>query len=231
MLEPRTSAPGAKEVGDWQNQIVRSGAVVNGNTTSAVPVAMTNPAAVTLYNMDRAARQQIALLLKNAGYRVPTSGVFSDSLLTSYNDAIGKAQYQAQQLGQPFDKKFFEAYMAREIEGSAGGTGGPSTTIQTNISTPDQVKALVDAVMRDQAGRAASAAEVKKYTKMVQEKQRRNPTVTTITSSGSGQSAVSTTGGFNAQQYLIDQVAGTDEAKANKVLGYYETFMNALGRD
>ena len=35
--------------------------------------------------------------------------------------------------------------------------------------------------------------------------------------------------GLNEKQYLVDQISGTDEAKANKVLGFYETFMNALG--
>jgi hypothetical protein len=35
--------------------------------------------------------------------------------------------------------------------------------------------------------------------------------------------------GLNEQQYLVDKISGTDEGKANKVLGFYETFMNALG--
>jgi len=34
---------------------------------------------------------------------------------------------------------------------------------------------------------------------------------------------------MDEKQYLVDQISGTDEGKANKVLGFYETFMNALG--
>jgi hypothetical protein len=37
------------------------------------------------------------------------------------------------------------------------------------------------------------------------------------------------TGGLDAEQYLIDKIAATDEARANKVLDLYSTFMNALG--
>jgi hypothetical protein len=52
----------------------------------------------------------------------------------------------------------------------------------------------------------------------------------TVTTYGTGSNQTQTTmAGLNEQQYLVDQISGTDEGKANKVLGFYETFMNALG--
>lgn len=231
MPETRTTAPGPTEIGAWQNQIIKPGATVGGSTTSAGVTATANPNAVALYNMTKQERQQVALALKNAGYKVPTNGAFSDSLLTAYNSALAAAQSQAMQLGQPFDKNFFTGYLARETEATtaAGGAGGVSKTIQSRVYTDSDAKKLIDAVIQDQLGRNASASEVKKYTSMIQAAQKKSPTVTTYKTVG-GTTTATTTGGINEQQYLLDQIAGSDEAKANKALGFYETFMNALGR-
>jgi hypothetical protein len=87
---------------------------------------------------------------------------------------------------------------------------------------------LIDAIFKDTLGRKASSKEILKYTKAIQTAQKASPTVTRYSTSG-GVTSATTTGGINEQQYLIDQIAGTDEAKANQVLGYYQTFMNALG--
>lgn len=225
MGDTRTTAPGPSDIAEWQKQIITPGATVNGTTS-----ATANPNAVALYNMTRAERQQVALALKNAGYNVQTSGAFSDKLLTAYNSALAQAQSQAMQLGQPFNKDFFTGYLARETEANvaAGGTG-VSKSIQSRIYTDTDAKRIIDAVIKDQLGRSATADEVKKYTNMIQAAQRKSPTVTTYKTVGGVQTA-ETTGGINEQQYLIDQIAGSDEAKANKTLGFYETFMNALGR-
>lgn len=222
-----TSAPGASQVAEWQNQIIKSGATVQGNAGTVAA----NPSAAALYNMSRQERQQLALVLKNAGYKVPTTGVFSDKLVNAYTTAITSAQSQALQIGQPFDQNFFTGYLARETEANAGAGAakGPTKTVSTRVYNETDAKKLIDAVISDQLGRRASAEEVKKYTSMIQKAQKAAPTVTTYKTVGGVQTS-QTTGGINEQQYLLDQIAGTDEAKANKVLGFYETFMNALGR-
>jgi hypothetical protein len=78
-------------------------------------------------------------------------------------------------------------------------------------------QALITAVMQDQVGRGPSKAELKKYTQAVQRAQRTAPT-TTIT-----------TGGINEQQFLINEIAGTDEARAQKVKSFYDVFKQAIG--
>lgn len=222
------SAPGPSEIGAWQKQIIPSGTTISGTQTVS---GTSNPVAVELYNMTRANRQQIAQALKNAGYRVPTNGLFSDKLLNAYQSASMAAQIQAQQLGQTFNSSYFTNYLINEGAANAAA-GGPKSgkNIQTRISTDLDVKALIDAVIRDQLGRAASADEIQKYTKVIQKRQAKAPVTTTYTTTG-GVTQSQTTGGFNEQQFLVDRIAGTDEAKANRVLGFYETFMNALGRD
>jgi hypothetical protein len=137
------------------------------------------------------------------------------------------------QLGQPFNNDFFTGYLSQEIAARnalAIGTGGPKVTEQRVIATEDQAKALIDTVFKDQFGRSASKEEINKYTNALQKAQKKSPVVTTTTKVG-GKNVVTTTGGVNSTQYLLDKVSGTDEAKANKVLGFYETFMRALGAD
>ena len=172
MAEPRTTAPGPSDIAEWQKQIVTPGATVSGNVS-----ATANPAAVALYNMTTKERQQIALALKNAGYSVPTNGAFSDKLLTAYNSALASAQSQAMQLGQPFNKDFFTGYLARETSAGAGGAGGPSVTEYPSTITDSDAKSIIDAIIRGQNQRAATPAEIAKYTKIIQQKAAAQPSV------------------------------------------------------
>ena len=234
-----TSAPGPTEVGSWNNQIIPTGDTVISGTPAAtgfegaVGVGV-NPQAQALYNMSKEERAQIAQALKNAGYRgFPTNGLYNQALANAYSAALMAAQTSAMQLGQPFDQNFFTNYLGQEIAARnvmTGGTGGPKVTEQVTIATDEQAKAIIDTVFKDKFGRSASEKELRKYTTALQKAQKKSPVVTTTTKSG-GRTMVTTSGGVNATQYLIDKVAGTDEAKANKVLSFYETFMNALGAD
>lgn len=241
MARPKkiTSAPGPTEVGSWTNQIVPKGEV----TVSGTPATGFNDAAgvginqyaQALYDMPQAQRATVAQSLKNAGYKgFPTNGLYSQALANAYSSAIMAAQTSAMQLGQTFDDNYFTGYLTQEIAArnalKGEGVGGPKVTEQLTVATEQQAKSLIDAVFKDQFGRSASDKEVARYTKALQKAQKASPVVTTTTRQG-GKTMVSTTGGVNATQYLLDRVAGTDEAKANKVLGFYETFMNALGAD
>jgi hypothetical protein len=233
-----TSAPGPTEVGTWNNQIIPTGDTVISGTPATTGFAGAtaigvNPQAQALYNMSNAERAQIAQALKNAGYRgFPTNGLYNQALANAYSSALMAAQTSAMQLGQPFDQNFFTGFLGQEIAARnvMGDGTGPKVTEQMAVATDEQAKSIIDAVFRDQFGRSASQKEIKKYTTAIQKAQKKSPVVTTTTRVG-GKTMVSTTGGINATQYLLDRVAGTDEAKANKVLGFYETFMNALGAD
>ena len=172
-------------------------------------------------------RAKIAQQLKDAGiYRGKVSGEFNNR----FYDALIEAEKRRAELATIIDvpdRYDFIASLATEGE---GGDGGPSVTESLTLLTDDKAKALIDAVIQDQLGRKANDAEVARYTKLVRKAQKASPTVTTAQKVG-GKTKVTTTGGFDAGQYLLDQVSGTDEGKANKVLGFYETFMRALGAD
>ena len=172
-------------------------------------------------------RAKIAQQLKDAGiYRGKVTGEFNNR----FYDALIEAEKRRAELATVIDvpNRFdFIAGLALEGEGAGAGAGiGISESLR--ISTPEQIKPLVDAVIMDQLGRKATDAEIKRYTKMIRKAQKTTPTVTTTKRVGD-RVVTTTTGGFEAGQYLIDQIAGTDEAKANRVLGFYETFLRALG--
>ncbi len=176
-------------------------------------------------------RAKIAQQLKDAGiYRGKVSGDFNNR----FYDALVIAEKKRAELASVIDvPNRFDFIAGLAIEGDAGaGDGGDGTYVSENITvlTKDKARTIIDAVIQDQLGRKANEAEIKRYTKLVREAQKAKPTVTTTVRAGK-KTSTTTTGGFDAGQYLIDQVSGTDEAKANKVLGFYETFMRALGAD
>lgn len=159
-------------------------------------------------------------LLKSAGY-------YKGPITDKYNPKLQRALDAAEQdrltisAVRPLDRN---AFINEQIQ--MGGAGQGSADFQRKIiSSPTEAASLINAIIRDRDKREATADEIKKYTAMLQKAQASNPLQYTDTA-GAGYTQ---TGGLDAQQYLIDQIAATDEAKANRVLGYYNTFMNALG--
>ena len=216
---------------NYKTPIVPTGSTVSNTAVSGTAgyqgvTATANQDASILYNMPEADRKILAQRLKNAGYKVAVTGKYSDKLLSAYSTASMKAALQSQMVGQAFTVgQYLDQETAAKI---AEGGSGPSVRKETRISDDLTAKALIDAIFQDTLGRKASGKEILKYTSAIQKAQKTSPTVTSYATSG-GVTSATTTGGFNEQQYLIDQIAGTDEAKSNQVLGYYKAFMNALG--
>lgn len=224
MATPKfTSAPGPTEVGNWQNQIIQSGTTVNGSGTTGN--VGTNPIAVELYNMTDAERLQIAQTLKNAGYRVPVTGKFNDTLVTQWSNVNMAAKLQAQQIGQPYDKNYLTGYLQQQAIVNAASGAGAQDFQRKTIYDPTQAASVINVVYNNLLGREASAKELAKYTKILQEAQRKNPVKYTDTA-GAGYTA---TGGLDPQQFLVQQIAGTDEAKAQRVNGFYDVFKKTIG--
>lgn len=164
-------------------------------------------------------------MLKAAGY-------YRGPVTDKYNAKLQRALDAAEQdrltiaAVRPLDRNTF---IQEQIQmGGAGGTGGSQSRKETYITNPTTASGLINNVFRDLLGRKATQAEINKYYSSLVKAQKENPTVIDYASTGSRPSYTQS-GGIDAQQYLIDQIAATDEAKANKVLGFYNTFMNALG--
>jgi hypothetical protein len=122
------------------------------------------------------------------------------------------------------------AFLVESIgQSTAGGADGPSTTIQRKISTKLEAQTLIDEIYKDVLGRAPTQAEFDKYFKKLTKRQQEKPTKTTY--SGGSTNVVTTTGGPDVEQYLYNQISGTDEAKARQVFSFYDVFKKALGVD
>lgn len=111
------------------------------------------------------------------------------------------------------------------IEGAqTGATGEPKTTVTTYVTSPSQTAKLLNTVAEDLLGRQLTKAEKNKYTKLINEQQKKQPTVTT---SGAGVS--STRGGVDEQQFITEQIGATAEAKTNLATDAYAILMQELG--
>lgn len=79
-------------------------------------------------------------------------------------------------------------------------------------------------------GRGASDTEYAKLVPLLQKKQNKNPALVTTTTNEEGRvTAQKTKTGMNEQQFLIEKLSQRDEAKATKILSYYDAFKQAIG--
>jgi hypothetical protein len=191
-----------------------NGGALAGDFTEFLKLVAKSPALITGYSK----------VLKAAGYY---KGQINGKYNVALQQALTKAETERASINliSPISRDDFFAQLEPV---STGASGGPTTVTNVTKYTAESAKALVDSIIQDTLGRKATAAEIKKYTQTLKSIEGKASTVTKYSGSGASQTQV-TTPGINEKQYLVDQISGTDEGKANKVLGFYETFMNALG--
>ena len=164
-------------------------------------------------------------LLKSAGYY---KGKITDKYTPALQKAFTKAETDRLSINtvRPIGRdEFLQETIS--LGGVGGGSSGPTTVTNVTKFKPEAAQQLVESIIQDTLGRKATAAEIKKYSEMLKKVEGKAASTTTY---GKGSNQTQTTMvGLEEKQYLIDKISGTDEAKANKVLGFYETFMNALG--
>jgi hypothetical protein len=165
-------------------------------------------------------------LLKSAGYY---KGKVTSKYSLSLQKAFSAAEKDRAELSAitPIGRDEFLKQRIEFGEG-AGSDRGPSVVTSITSYTEDSAKQLIDSIIRDVNRRKATEAEIKKYTAILKNIEKKAATTTKYTTSGSSQTQL-TTPGLDEKQYLVDQISGTDEGRANKVLDLYETFMNGLG--
>lgn len=106
----------------------------------------------------------------------------------------------------------------------AGVAGAPKTTATTYVTSPSQTAKLLNTVAEDLLGRELTKAEKNKYTKLINEQQKKQPSVTT-----SRKGFSSTRGGIDEQQFITEQIGATAEAKTNRATDAYAILMQELG--
>lgn len=90
--------------------------------------------------------------------------------------------------------------------------------------------AIANKVMQALKGRDANPGELLLLKPLLNTAQQKNPEVTSTTKDMEGNAkTVKTNTGLNPEQFLIEEISKSDEAKAYKVLNYYDAFKQVIG--
>jgi hypothetical protein len=173
-------------------------------------------------------RSSVAQQLKNAGlYKGKVTGNFDVKLYSALKTLGSELELQRkfnEQFGQPAIS-VIDYLQQRSAEGSAtGDSGAPKTTAQTYVTSATQTAKLLDTVAQDLLGRKLTKEEKSKYTKLVNQQQKKQPSRTTA-----GKGFSTTQGGVDEQQFITEKIAATGEAKTNRATDAYSIMLQELG--
>jgi len=175
-------------------------------------------------------RMTIAQQLKDAGfYKGKITGEFNTKFYTALmllGSEFTLDQNFKKQYNQP--KVLIADFLQnRAVEGLDSGTGtgtGPTTTVQTYVTSPSQTAKLINDVAKDLLGRELTSAERAKYTRLINAEQKKQPSVQT-----SGKGFSTTRGGIDETQFITEKIGNTAEAKTNQATDAYAIMMEELG--
>lgn len=145
------------------------------------------------------------------------------------NDIIAEYTYEQISAYKNYGVKEFptlDEYMSNRPKRG----GGSTTTTRTTMFSDTDFRALAQEVGRALYERELSPQELKKLQPILEKAQRKTPEVTTTTpgEDGTVKSIVGRTG-LNSQQFLIEELAKTDEAKATQMVGFYDVYKQMMG--
>lgn len=208
----------------WKSQIIGDSPTATAGTVNTdryatgfkgsndAPINPIDKNAVEILNMDEEPRRQLAELLRNAGYKdVPLTGKYNKALVDAYVDAFYKADEQSKRTGQPISTINFLAqeYEARKSLESAQE---PSIQISKRSYTKEQAESLIQENVSKLLGRDATKREIRSLTKELNDAIDKNPTKT-VYRTINGKTYQTTTGGLNAEDFILDKIVATDEYK------------------
>jgi len=187
-------------------------------------------------NMSENTRLYLSQSLKRAGYSVPVTGKYNAKVRDAFlkaNEALSSeitylAQNDPQRLAQT--KIDLDTFL-KDAAKSGAGAGGPSVVRRRTEYRPETIDSIISAAFQDLAGRGPTEEELKKYRSMAGKELAKPSSMgqTTYTNvNGTVQEQV-TKEAFDPKEFLYSQIAGTNEARANKVFGFYNAFKKALG--
>jgi hypothetical protein len=173
-------------------------------------------------------KRAVSAQLKAAGYNVPITDKFDlkvrDAFVTAYDDFSAFAEEQGRIDPEFFTEQPFGIQEFLNLKGQ-GATPGGKTKTYTTIYSQDKAEMLVDTIYKDLTGITASPEEKARYAAILREEQAANPT----TYNAKTGLAVEGMGAAESQKMLIDEIAGTDEAKRMRAMDGYRTLLSELG--
>jgi hypothetical protein len=233
--QPTAGTADATSSGSWNSGGIGDVSYITSSIpTSANPnnIEKTTQKALLRKFLEMSPQERIGIgnRLKSAGYQV---GGLTGQATTDLRNAYLKAYDDLNQeilLGQQLD---LNTFLTRESSAGGAGGGARQPYVQSQEINDMSAKILIDGIVKSLTGRPkASDEEIEKYTAMIRNQQKKNPLVTTYTTSGGDTTGSRTTGGFGAeeaQQFLIDKISQGDEAKASRALDAYSTVVGMFG--
>lgn len=221
------SAPGPSEAQQYKS----TGTFTNPvNTVTLTQETVQFP--IFLQNVAKATPEQIlsyAKALKTAGYlRGKVLNKYTPALQNAFA-LMEKDRLSLKAVMGDQDRTSF--LLSQAANAGSAGDGVQKPYIQKQVSTQNQARGTINQIFQDVLGRGPTQAEFDKYYAMLVKKQKASPQTTTYSKGAGGATMATTTGGLDSGEYLFQQIAKTDEAKANKVFGFYDIFKKALGVD
>ena len=195
---------------NWKNGYIPPASTMSSNTqdpysgfkAGAQGQVTTDPTSIDLYNMTVPDRKELAILLKNAGYKVPVSGKYSDKLANAYTTAAQATALQSAKLGRPFTVR---EYLLQETDLTAGTAGGPSIREDIQIWNPTKAAGTIQDIVSSLLNREATPEEVTFLSGKLKVAQEKAPTSTQYVTKG-GKVTARVTGGLDEEQFLIETI-------------------------
>jgi len=170
-------------------------------------------------DLNDAGRSSLATELNKVyGLNLRTDGKYDPNLKGAYVKALADNFAKSQDLGRKIPFTEFLVVSAKEGTYRTGGDAGP--TMSGSISDPTRAASLINAAFKSQLQRDPTAAEVAKYTKILNNAEKKNPfkTVKGIT-----------TGGLDKEQFLIGEIVKLPEFAKKKTDKVALTGQSILG--
>jgi hypothetical protein len=182
------------------------------------------------YNrMTPALRKALAQQLKDAGFKVPVTGRYDTTVRSAFlsaNEALStEISYLSQNDPQRLSEVSYDLTSFLEEQSRSLGDGAPKRTEYPTVLSRGDVSELLNSIKQDLTGYGATEDEVEFYYEKLRKKSLKQPTVVARTEAG----RQTTERGFNPQQFLVEKISGTDEAKERKVLDAYDIFAKVMG--
>ncbi len=175
-------------------------------------------------------KQAVIDKLYKAGYLPTNKEVPTSNYLAALDAAAGEytvAQVNAYKQEGVKEFPTMDEFLAAK---KGGGLGGTRTKTNITEYSDTDLKKIINAVYQDRDGRDANSKELNKLISSINQKLKKNPDLISTTTDAQGNVvATKTKTGLNVEQFLIDEISQTDEAKANQVLGYYNVFKQSIG--
>jgi hypothetical protein len=188
-------------------------------------------------------RKALAQQLKSAGFKVPVTGKYSIKVRNAFIDASQALSDELRSLATQdptrlattkYDLTSFLKDLATTEQ--VGGGEDKTPTIVPSITNyrPETIADLINKVSRDLTGESATPEFIAKYTKTIQSELKKPENIQQTTyypKDAQGRAPQVTQEGFSPERFLIEEISKGDAAKASSVMGFYEVFNKAIGRD